>query len=235
MEMNAKNKAIIKEALNSYLINESKIFENEDISEVINSFSPIILNESITVGDEVIYDGNRGYITGETQGKLIVQVQGSTFLVTPKDVKLKHPKADSMKLPYKFDKVTLKNLCEQQVRCGIYQGNTPIKISGCYVNYNSWNDANDNQHVPILVEGKNFVFEKTNIRILEDVNEFANPDNYVEGVVIDPKNSEAIKNVMINIIDYTHAVGDDDEVRVFTSNDEPVTYYPRSLLRTLSV
>jgi len=97
------------------------------------------------------------------------------------------------------------------------------------------NDANDNQHVPILVEGKNFVFEKTNIRILEDVNEFANPDNYVEGVVIDPKNSEAIKNVMINIIDYTHAVGDDDEVRVFTSNDEPVTYYPRSLLRTLSV
>jgi len=133
MEMNAKNKAIIKEALNSYLINESKIFENEDISEVINSFSPIILNESITVGDEVIYDGNRGYITGETQGKLIVQVQGSTFLVTPKDVKLKHPKADSMKLPYKFDKVTLKNLCEQQVRCGIYQGNTPIKISGCYV------------------------------------------------------------------------------------------------------
>ena len=65
---------------------------------------PQALNENAQVGDKVIHDGQRGYIIGQAQnGDWLVQVQGTSSFVNPKDVKVVGVKAKTMELPYKFD------------------------------------------------------------------------------------------------------------------------------------
>ena len=137
-----------------------------------------------------------------------------------------------MKPPFKFDEKTQKLLFEQYVRCGIYFKNTPVKLDNCYVKFSDWYEGKD--LINVLVEGEASLMPKDQVNILEDPNDFANLENYIQGVVVDDA-GVALKNVLINAIDYTEAIGDADMVRVLDSENSEVTSYPKSSLKTLSV
>jgi len=197
------------------------------------------LNESAQIGDKVTYDGKRGFIIGQaSNGDLLVQVQGSSEFVSPKKVKVVGMKAKVMELPYKFDEKTQKVLFEQFVRCGIFMGNTPVKTQNCYVKYAQWKNAKLDENVNVISDGQLNILPKQNVKVFEDPNQFANPEDYVEGVVLDKLSGEATANVLINAVDYTKAIGDADPVRIIRgpeSETPQLETLPRSILRTLSV
>ena len=201
------------------------------------------LNET-QIGDTVMYNKDKGYVIGQTNdGDLLVQIQGSSHKVKPSEVKEYGNKPKAAAVQYKFDKVTQQNLTtkalfEQYVKCGIYMNNTPIKLNNCAVRFKEWNDAKDDDPINVLIEGRNSLYPKAVIRILEDVNDFANIEDYVEGVLIDEQSKEAIENIMINVNDFTQAIGDSDEVRIIKDMEvesPQVVYAPAALVRTLSV
>lgn len=190
------------------------------------------------IGDTVMYDKQKGYVIGAIGNDLIVQVQGSSYVTNSKEVKVLGLKAETLKPPFKFSKETQKLLFEQYVRCGIFMGNSPIKTNDCYVRYSDWTEATNEQQIPMVVEGQQVLLPKIQIRIFEDVNKFANLDNYVEGVIIDEVTGEAIENVSINVLDYTEAIGDADPVRIIRGGEgtDPITdTVPKATLRTMSV
>ena len=198
------------------------------------------LNEYVQLLDKVRYDNDPGYIIGQVEGKVLVQVQGSTYLVDPNQVKEWRKKPDLETKPHiKFDENTLKLLFEQFVKCGIYHGNVPIRLNDCYVRYSSWEKATDDQQVRVLVEGNTVFFPKMQVRILEDINTFANPDNYIPGVFIDELTGESTgENILIDAIDYTNAVGDSDMVKIIIELPDGTQEFqtaPKSKIKTLSV
>jgi len=197
------------------------------------------LNESAQVGDKVIYKGQRGYIIGQTRDNdWVVQVQGTSDFVNPKDVKVIGIKAKTMELPYKFDEKTQKVLFEQFVRCGIFMGNIPVKISNCFVKYSQWRDAQMNENINVISDGRLNIMPKEQVRVFEDPNDFANPEDYVEGVIIDEVSGEAIENILINAIDYSGTIGSTESVRIIREPESPepeLENFPKALLRTLSV
>lgn len=191
------------------------------------------------VGDKVTYDGKRGYIIGQAQnGDWLVQVQGTSQFVNPKNIKVMGMKAKTMELPYKFDEKTQKVLFEQFIRCGIFMGNTPVKTNNCYVKYSQWKGAQLHENVNVMSDGELNIMPKENVRVFEDPNDFANPDDYVEGVILNSATGEAIENILINAPDFTAAVGDADQVRIIKnpeSENPQLETLPRGILRTLSV
>jgi len=207
--------------------------------KLVKKAKPESLNENAQIGDKVIYDGNRGYIIGQAQnGDWLVQVQGSSNFVNPKDVKVVGVKAKTMELPYKFDEKTQKVLFEQFVRCGIFMGNTPVKTNNCYVKYSQWRDAQMNENVNVISDGELNMMPKENVRVFEDPNDFANPEDYVDGAEIDPNTNDVISNILVNAIDYSKAIGDADPVKIIRgpeSQNPQLDILPRALVRTLSV
>jgi len=201
------------------------------------------LTESAQIGDTVMYDKDKGYVIGQTgDGDLIIQIQGSTAKANPRDVKVMGEKKEVLDVPYKFDNKTLQNLTtkaffEQYVKCGIFHNSVPVKTDNCFVKYNEWDEAENDKHVTVLIEGRKNLMPKNQIRIFEDINDFANPDNYVEGVIIDEESGEALENVLINALDYSNTVGDTDEVRIVKEVEgEPIiSSAPVAILKTLSV
>jgi hypothetical protein len=171
------------------------------------------LNESAQVGDKVTYNGQRGYIIGQAMnGDWLVQVQGSSNFVNPKDVKVVGMKAKVMEPPFKFDQKTQKVLFEQLVRCGIFMGNTPVKTMNCYVQYSSWVKAQMNENVSLYSDGELVQMPKEQVRVFEDPNDFANPQDYVEGTIDGPDGSPV--PVLVNSLDFTAGIGDADNVRI---------------------
>lgn len=208
---------------------------NEEKQELELEFNTI--NESVQIGDAVKLDGQRGFVIGEIGGQVIVQIQGNTKLVDPSKVKENKKPELQVNPPMKFDEKTQKLLFEQYVKCAIYMGNVPIHFNNCYVKYSSWDSAKDDQQVKVLVEGNHTFMQKSQVRILEDINDFANEDNYVPGAIIDEKTEDVLENVLINAIDYTEAIGDADPVRVIKGQGEAqeMQTMPKATLRTLAV
>ena len=65
------------------------------------------LNEDVQLLDKVLYDKAKGYVIGQLGDKMIVQVQGSTYWVDPKDLKEFAKKPDLTTVPHmKFDEKT---------------------------------------------------------------------------------------------------------------------------------
>lgn len=199
-----------------------------------------IIIESAGLGSKVKYKGQTGYVNAEMQnGKLIVQVQGSTYTVDPKDLKEMHPREDNvLKAPIRFDDQTQKVLFEQYVRCGIFYNNVPVKTTDCFVRYNQYEATPEDGQVKILIEGTATFMPKSQVVILDNINEFASAENYIPGVIIDEATEEVLENILLNAIDYSQAIGDADSVRIikFTPNgDQEMQNAPKSMLRTLSI
>lgn len=212
---------------------------NEKYAGRTNEGHKKAINESIQILDKVAYKKQRGYVIGQTSdGDYIVQVQGNSYFAKPSEVKVLGAKAKTMEPPFKFDEITQKLLLEQYVRCGIYMGSVPIKTSNCYVKYSEWKSAAINEDINVMADGHPSIMPKERVQVFEDPNEFANPDDYVEGVLIDEESEEAIENVLINAIDYTGSIGDSDGVRIIRgrhTEEARLETAPKALLRTLSV
>lgn len=211
----------------------------ELFNKIVYSRNQPVLNEEIQILDKVILNKERGFVTGEIEGKMIVMVQGNTYLVDPKELKEYNKKPEHIVVPHmKFDEKTQKLLFEQWVRCGVYHGNVPIKMNECYVKYNLWEAAKPDQQVKVMIEGNPTFMSKSQVRILEDINAFANEENYIPGVIIDEATQEVIENILLHAVDYANAVGDADSVRIIKqtpSGEQEMQSAPKSMLRTLSV
>jgi len=205
--------------------------------DLVNDKSPTPLNEQ--VGDKVIYKKQRGFIIGQAQnGDWLIQVQGNSYFAKPSEVKILGAKVKTLEPPIKFDDKTQKVLFEQFVRCGIFMGNTPVKTRGCYVRYSEWRDAGLNENVNVISDGELNQLPKEQVRVFEDPNEFANPEDYVKGVVIDEASGDVIENVLINAIDYSGTIGEADSVRIIRgpeSSDPQIENLPKGVLRTTAV
>lgn len=208
-------------------------------NKIVNQRSYAPLNEEVQLLDKVILDKERGYVTGQIDGKMIVMVQGNTYLVDPKELKEFNKKPEpTLAPPMKFDEKTQKLLMEQFVKCGVYHGNVPIKMNDCYIRYNQWEAATPDQQVKVIVEGNVTFMPKSQVRILEDLNDFANEENYIPGVIIDEATEEVIENILLHAIDYANAIGDADSVRIIKmspAGEQEMQSAPKSMLRTLSV
>lgn len=248
LKFNKRELEILYEGINELLRDENSKFSYkelqliQDLQEKLRSTGKITkekLNEEVQVLDKVIYDKARGYVTGQIDGKMIVMVQGSTYLVDPKELKEFNKKPDTtLKPPMKFDDKTQKLLFEQFVKCGIYQGNIPVKIQNCYVRYDHWKDARLDEQIKVIVEGNTSFIAKEQIRVFEDINDFANPDNFVPGVLVDQGNGAALENVLVNVIDYTNTIGDADSVKVIReapTGEQEIQTVPKAMVRTLTV
>ena len=69
-----------------------------------------------------------------------------------------------------------------------------------------------------IVESEQVFAKKKYIKVTEDVNEFANVNEYVEGVEISSSGYE-LRNILFNITDYEHASGTSTPVRVLISDE----------------
>ena len=194
------------------------------------------LNESVQIGDAVRLDGEKGFVIGQIDGKIIVQIQGDTKYVNPSKVKENKKSEVTTKPHMKFDDKTQALLFEQLVRCGIYMGNVPVKLTDCYVKYREWANASPEQPIKVIVEGNSTFMNKSQIRLFEDINVFANPDNYVSGYIINEDNDELLENVLVNQSDFEQAIGDADSVRIIRENGEiqELQAYPKSTIQILS-
>ena len=251
MNLNEQDKERLIEALR-YFKNKDIIFD-EEIDEINESESEpnrhidfLIVqllgkDESLNecqIGSTVFLNKEKGSVIGQTSdGDIIVQVQGSTHKVNPKKVEFEKQELVKAKPQFKFDKKTQKLLFEQYIKCGVYYNNVPLKTTNCYVKFNDYNDANDEQPINVLIEGRSNLMSKSRIRLFEDVNDFANRDSYVEGVIIDEETKEAKENVLINALDYTNAIGDADMVRVIIdrNGEQEMQSLPAATLKTLSI
>jgi len=211
------------------------------VSDLLNREYPILkesLNEA-QLGDKVSLKGERGDIIGQTSdGKWIIQIQGSTKTATDKEVKVLRGLAQNVKVkPHmRFDDKTQKLLFEQFIKCGIYYNAVPIKMSDCYVRYSDY--MKEGSTVNVLIEGALNIMPKEQIRILEDPNSFANPQDYVPGVIISPDTEEVMENILLHAGDYSSALGDADPVRIISDpNTEEASLgtIPKGSIRTLSV
>ncbi|MFW6246702.1 MAG: hypothetical protein ACOC22_00805 [bacterium] len=228
-------------------LNENSTKKDNDKKERKVVIDKKFLNENISIGDKVKYKGQRGYVTGKHGNNVIVQLQHQSKMIDPKDLKQEqtnvpeNPQTKGYhKMGKKYDIAGEKideALQNQMVKCGIYVGNTPVKDNKCYVNFKSWNKASKDENISVMTEGKKTFVKKENVRILESIDSFANSDNYVEGVELNAA-GEAISNVLINAIDYTHATGNADEVRIIRgpeSENPELDYAPKANLKTLAV
>ena len=216
------------------------------VVDLLNKQFPIMkesIKESLNeaqLGDKVLLGKERGYLIGQTSdGQWIVQIQGSTKFAKDKDVKVLRGLAQNVttKPPMKFDEKTQKLLFEQFIRCGIFYNSVPIKTLNCYVKYSDYLKEDVGAGITVIVDGEPTFMPKSQIRLFENPNDFANVADYVEAVVIDEQTGEAIANIKVHAGDYSQAVGDSDPVRVITNvNGEPqMETLPKSKVRTLSV
>jgi hypothetical protein len=236
--VNTHSRDLVRESVEEEL--DTEVFEGLTLGDDFDDTYKA-LNEVATLGSKVKYKGQTGYVNAEMQdGKVIVQVQGSTYAVDPKDLKEMHPRTDkvmSAEVP-QFNDKTQKILLEQYVRCGIFYNNVPIKTSNCFVRYNQYETAPENGNIKVLVEGTATFFPKDQVRIFENINEFASEENYIPGVIIDEATEEVLENILLNAIDYSQAVGDADSIRIikFAPNgDQEMQNAPKAMLRTLSI
>jgi hypothetical protein len=198
------------------------------------------LNEA-QIGDKVLLGKERGYLIGQTSdGQWIVQIQGSTKFAKDKDLKvlagLAQNTPNTKALLINFDEKTQKLLFEQYVKCGIFYKMVPVKTQGCYVRYSDY--LKDSPNVNVLIEGVLNIIPRDQVQVMENPQDFANPQDYVEGVEINTETKEATANIMIHAGDYTSSIGDADPVRIIRGidGDNPVFgTLAKEQIRTLSV
>lgn len=186
--------------------------------------------------DSVIFKGKRGVVQSvRSDGTVTLMVEGMTVECTAKDFKITTNRKDTMKAPFKYDPKTQAALYEQLVSCGIFQEGTQINGEKCFVNYAEWERKKDWQNVTVISEGSHILMPKKNVKLFEDVNDFASMNDYIEGVYMDKNQAES--NIMINALDYSGAEAGNEPVRcIIGLGEEPkLVTLPKDSIRTLAV
>ncbi len=184
----------------------------------------------------ILNNGMRGQILSKlpmTSNFIVVTDQGRTIEVSPKEMKLANQKFDCVDAPYKFDPATLKGLFEQMVHCGLFMNGNQLTPNNCYVKYSEYIKANADDDIRMIIENQQTFAKKKFVRITEEVNDFANVNDYVEGVEVASSGAE-LRNILFNIRDYEHAPGSATPIRVLVTDetgDKHLIYLPASSVR----
>lgn len=152
-------------------------------------------------------------------GNFIVNVNGHTVEVPEDKVEMINEIPDTLESPYKFDPKTLKGLFEQHVHCGMFINENQITPNNTFVKYSDYVSANENDEIPIYIDGQRTLANRKYIRVMEEVNDFANINDYIEGEEISAEKSP-LRNILFNFNDYRTAEGSATPVRVLVKNDE---------------
>lgn len=187
--------------------------------------------------DTVEFKGKRGVVQSvNADGTLTLMVEGMTIDCSPREVKITTNRVDTMKAPFKYDPKTLAALYEQWIPCGIYQSGVRVTADTCAVNYAEYERKKDYQNVTVINEGARILIPKKNVKLFEDVNSFANVDDYIEGVYLN--GNQASSNILINAVDYSKALAGNEPIRciVDLESEKPrVVELPKDTIRTLAV
>ena len=119
-------------------------------------------------------------------------MEGHTVECNENELTLTDTKLDTVAAPFKFDEKTLKGLYEQMVHCGMFMNGNQITPNDCYVKYSDYISAPADTDISIIIEGERVFASKRFIRILEDVNSFANINDYVKGTYVAEGASSAV-------------------------------------------
>lgn len=158
--------------------------KNESVQPTLSKTDVIdeMLAESAkpTVLDNVkLSDGRRGQIIYQmANGDFIVNVAGRTVECAQSSVTMVNERPDTVECPYKFDPNTLKGLFEQYVKCGMFMNGVRMTPEDCKMKYSDYVSAGNEDKVPVLVENQKLFIDRKYLRILEDVNTFANVTEY---------------------------------------------------------
>jgi hypothetical protein len=89
----------------------------------------------------------------------------------------------------------------------------------------------------MIIENQQTFAKKKYVKITEDVNDFANVNEYVEGVEV-ASNGAELRNILFNIKDYEHATGSATPVRVLVTDetgDKSLIYLPANSVRPVEM
>jgi len=188
----------------------------------------------------ILNNGMRGQILSKlpmSNNFVVVTDEGRTIEVSPKEMKLANQKFDCVQAPYKFDPATLKGLFEQMVHCGLFMNGNQLTPNNCYVKYSEYINAKDDDDIRMIIENQQTFAKKKYVKITEDVNDFANVNEYVEGVEV-ASNGAELRNILFNIKDYEHATGSATPVRVLVTDetgDKSLIYLPANSVRPVEM
>lgn len=183
--------------------------------------------------------GQSGQIIAKlpVSGNFIVNVNGHTVEVPEDKVEMINEIPDTLETPYKFDPKTLKGLFEQHVHCGMFINENQITPNNTFVKYSDFISAGENDEIPIYIDGQRTLVNRKYIRIMEEVNDFANINDYVEGEEVSAEKS-ALRNILFNFNDYQSAEGSSDPVRVLVktdSDDYTLIYLPAGSIKPVKM
>lgn len=217
---------------------KKKVFKFKPKAKITESVVAITESVDANVLDRVYYKGKEGTVTGKTaDGKFIVLTDGSTHVCEQSELKLNYDKKDLVETNFKYDEKTLAGLYEQLVQCGIFMNGTQLTPNNCYCKYSEYKKAQMNEDVRVLIDGQSTLTKKQHVKLLEDVSEFANIKEYIEGVTLDSQ-GKAVKNILINAVDYGNAKNDSDLVRVLVPDENGKTELitmPKYAIKTLAI
>lgn len=111
-----------------------------------------------------------------------------------------------------------------------------VTADTCAVNYAEYERKKDYQNVTVINEGARILIPKKNVKLFEDMNSFANIDDYIEGVYLN--GNQASSNILINAVDYSNALAGNEPIRciVDLESEKPrVVELPKDTVRTLAV
>jgi hypothetical protein len=177
-----------------------------------------VLDERISVNEEakpnvydrVMYKDMEGQVIGKlTDGRFIVLAGISTYYCEPNEIKLIRQKQDTVESPFKFDTKTLKPIYEQMISCQVVINGNNMFNESAYCNFNEYKNAKNGEVVNVVVNDFSTPVNKNNIVILENAEEFANPNDYVVGYK-KPNSNGIMEGVIINKKDYDKGLYDDD-------------------------
>ena len=193
------------------------------------------LNESATpnVLDYVkLKNGTTGQIiaTLPMSGNLIVNVNGHTVEVGPKDVSLIGNKQDVVDCPFKYDEATLKGLYEHMVQCGMFMNGNQITPNNCYVKYKDFINAKEDEQIRLVIEGETAMVTKKYIQITEDLNSFALPKGYISAEEISDAGIK-LRDILVNIDEFNAAGNPNDPISVMQKDELTGEYNSYNLPR----
>lgn len=209
-----KKKQIGESAKPAEDTNAKPLNESEDASSRVKYAEPNVL-------DWVSCPAGNGQIIAKLpmSDNFIINVNGRTVEYSKNQVTMLKNRPDTVECPYKYDEKTLKGLFEQMVHCGLYMNNNRLTPNSCFVKYSEYIAAQPEDDVRMVVENEQVFAKKKYIKVTEEVNEFANINDYVEGVEV-TSTGEVLRNVLLNLKDFNSSNGTSDPVRVLVTLED---------------
>lgn len=201
---------------------KKKTDESVEVSNTGVSINESITTKAPNLMDFVRFKSNPHMIGqiifGMPNGDFIINVEGRTIQCKPSEIELVNTKIDTVDAPYKFDPKTLKGLFEQFVPCGLFMNGNCISPSRCFTKYDEYLAASDDDNIRIMCEGQVSLAQKRYIKITEDINNFANINDYLDGEQVSSTGT-VLRKILFNKKDYNNATSETTPIKCLVTDE----------------